>query len=218
MLAGPVKGANTAKGMNLMATILQAGFTKGANANMAYAISMAESSGNPGETHVNSDKHRSVDEGLFQLNNYWHPEVDQKRVFDPLYNAQQAFRISHGGTNWKGWSTFTGNMYEQFLNGGGKGYKVGAWEIPKDQNTVVHRGEMILDQRSADTVRAALLKANVAGGGGSGGGSGHIIFSEGSIKLNYSGPATPDAAQAFGKQVATAISDDARIKKIMAGV
>jgi hypothetical protein len=157
MLAGAPKGSNTAKGMNLMATILQAGFTKGANANMAYAISMAESSGNAGETHVNSDKHKSVDEGLFQLNNYWHPEVDQSR------------------------------------------------------------GEMVLDQRSADTVRQALLKANVAGGG-KGTGGGNVVFAEGAIKLSYSGPASPTAAKEFGKQVVTAMSDDARMKKIMAGV
>lgn len=82
-----------------------AGFT-GAGLADAIAVALAESGGNPKAVHVNADKYRSRDRGLWQINDHWHPEVSDAAAFDPARCAAAAFRISGGGRSWSAWSTW----------------------------------------------------------------------------------------------------------------
>ena len=80
---------------------------------MAVSICLAESGGNNHAKNVNSDSHRSVDRGLWQINNYWHREVTDSCAYDASCNAKAARKISSGGTNWSPWSTFHNGAYRQ---------------------------------------------------------------------------------------------------------
>jgi hypothetical protein len=77
---------------------------------------MAESGGNPSARNVNSDSHHSVDRGLWQVNNYWHPEVSDSCAFSSGCNAKAALKISSGGSNWSPWATYNGGAYKSHLS------------------------------------------------------------------------------------------------------
>lgn len=84
---------------------------------MAYAIAMAESGGNP------TARNPSGATGLFQImpataRGYG---FDPSRLTDPTYNAQAAYRISNGGTDWSQWETYSNGRYRQFLTGATSG-------------------------------------------------------------------------------------------------
>lgn len=81
-----------------------AGFT-GDGLVRAVAVALAESGGNPQAVNQNTDRQRSIDRGLWQINSYWHPEVSVAEAFNPAANAKHAYRISSGGTNWSQWAT-----------------------------------------------------------------------------------------------------------------
>jgi cell wall-associated NlpC family hydrolase len=57
----------------------------------------------------------SRDRGLWQINDRAHPDVTDAMAFDPLKNAQAAYRISGGGTNFKPWVTYNSGAYKKFL-------------------------------------------------------------------------------------------------------
>lgn len=82
----------------------------------AVAVGMAESKGDPKARGVNKDKHKSVDRGLWQINDYWHKEVSDEEAYNPATNAQHAFRISGGGKNWTPWTTFKTGAYKQYID------------------------------------------------------------------------------------------------------
>lgn len=82
-----------------------AGF-KGDALRNAVAVALAESGGETTAVGVNSDKWRSRDRGLWQINSHWHPEVTDALAFNPATCARAAYRISSGGTNWSPWSTW----------------------------------------------------------------------------------------------------------------
>ena len=47
---------------------------------------------------------RAGERGLFQIHPihfYW---MDERRLFDPVYNARIAYRLSRGGTSWRHWA------------------------------------------------------------------------------------------------------------------
>jgi hypothetical protein len=80
---------------------------------LAAAIALAESGGVPG-AFVKSSREYSV--GLWQINTKVHPySVDDMK--DPIKNAEAAFKISKGGTDWRPWSAFTNGRYLQFKTG-----------------------------------------------------------------------------------------------------
>jgi len=81
-----------------------AGFS-GTGLQWAVAVALAESGGRTDAVGQNTDKHKSVDRGLWQINSYWHPEVTAAATFDPRQAAAAAFRISKGGTDWSPWVT-----------------------------------------------------------------------------------------------------------------
>jgi hypothetical protein len=80
---------------------------------LAAAVAMAESGGNP---NAFGDAQFGGSEGLWQINLPSHPNYDPTLLFDPTYNAQAAFQISSGGTNWQPWTTFRTGAYLQFYS------------------------------------------------------------------------------------------------------
>lgn len=116
--------------MDLMSVLKQAGF-KGEGLKMAYAIAMAESSGNA-KAHNPNASTGDNSYGLFQINmlGAMGPErmkqyglSSYEDLFDPLTNAKVAFKMSNGGKNWGPWSTYNNGMYQSFY--GQSGAKVG---------------------------------------------------------------------------------------------
>ena len=93
-----------------------AGFT-GEDLTLAVAIASAESSHRPHLTNQNSDSHRSVDYGLWQINGYYHP--DKMAMGDwgnPWDNAKMAYAVwSESGGSWKPWVTFNKGRHQQFM-------------------------------------------------------------------------------------------------------
>ncbi|GAA2888431.1 peptidoglycan-binding protein [Streptomyces mexicanus] len=113
----------------LRALATQAGFT-GKDINIAAAVAMAESKGDPG---IIGDQ-RLVDHkwgpsiGLFQIRSLKHPAQSsppdtlrvEGKLKDPLYNAKTAKAIKDAH-NWKQWSTFVNGAYKQYMAGGPAG-------------------------------------------------------------------------------------------------
>lgn len=109
----------------LVGILTQAGFT-GKHLAEAYGIAKAESGGRP--TAYNP-RGKDNSYGLFQINLYgglrqerlnktWHTSTGDKfklgsdqDLYDPLKNAQVAYHMSNGGTNWSAWTTYTSGKY-----------------------------------------------------------------------------------------------------------
>merc|ERR1711976_466591 len=85
---------------------------------IAVAIALAESSGNCGATHHNSDTHSTTDRGLWQINDYWHPECSDSCAYDCNCNAGCAASVSSGGSNWSPWSTYKTGAYQSYMSRG----------------------------------------------------------------------------------------------------
>lgn len=139
--AGNISGASTTGGSlpanadsNLVSILTQAGFS-GSGLATAYAVAKAESGGRA--TAYNGDtKTGDQSYGLFQINMLGALGPDRRKRFglssnqdllDPATNAKVAYTMSHGGTNWGPWSTYTNGSYKQFLDkpstgGGTSGY------------------------------------------------------------------------------------------------
>lgn len=89
---------------------------------LAAAVAMAESEGNPG---ARGDLTVGISLGLWQVNLRWHPEWRDEtdldgskgthKLYDPDTNAAAALAISHGGTYWKPWSTYNSGAYKRFM-------------------------------------------------------------------------------------------------------
>lgn len=91
-----------------------AGF-RGTALRNAVAVALAESGGDSAALNVNTDRYRSRDRGLWQINDHWHPEVSDAMAFSPASAAAAAYRISAKGTNWDQWSTWkNGTAATQF--------------------------------------------------------------------------------------------------------
>lgn len=96
----------------------QAGFS-GNGLLTIVAIAQAESSLNTQANHTNGDG--SVDRGILQINNRWHPEVSNTCAYDPVCAFKAGYKISNGGTNFKPWSTYASGAYLRYMstNSGG---------------------------------------------------------------------------------------------------
>jgi hypothetical protein len=109
-----------------MDILRQAGFS-GQGLKMAYAIAMAESSGNARAHNPNAGTGDNS-YGLFQINMLGGMGPERRRryglksneaLFDPLTNARVAFKMSNGGRNWGPWSTYGSGAYKKFYGGSG---------------------------------------------------------------------------------------------------
>lgn len=94
----------------LRALAVLAGFS---DPDVAAAVAMAESRGNPAAQNVTS---REASYGLWQINVRAHPQYDAARLLDPTYNAQAAFAIRQA-SGWAPWSTYTHGDYLQYMGG-----------------------------------------------------------------------------------------------------
>ena len=72
----------------------------GQNAGAALAVAWCETGGTLDPNCVGAAGER----GLFQIHPVHWFWLDEDRLFEPLYNAQMAFELSRGGTNWSSWS------------------------------------------------------------------------------------------------------------------
>ncbi len=82
-------------------------------ANLAAAVALAESGGNPAASNKNSNG--TIDRGLWQINSV-HGKLS---TFDKQANARAAVKISSGGKNWRPWVAYTTGAYKKFLGGSG---------------------------------------------------------------------------------------------------
>jgi len=80
-----------------------------AYAHIASAIAMAESSGR--QYAADYDSNGSVDRGYWQINSCW----GYLSTFDALGNAKAAIYISHDGTDWYPWVTYTSGAYLRYM-------------------------------------------------------------------------------------------------------
>ena len=96
----------------LRALAASVGFPAGA-LDMAAAIAMAESGGDPGAV---GDGGTSF--GLWQVHVPAHPEYTAQELLDPTENARAALAISRGGSDWTPWSTFNNGAYRRYLRAG----------------------------------------------------------------------------------------------------
>jgi murein DD-endopeptidase MepM/ murein hydrolase activator NlpD len=115
---GPV----TKNKKDLIRTISNQGFT-GKALKTAYAVSIAESGGRSnamGDIKLQDEKW-GPSVGLFQIRSlkdwkkYNDPYRDVKRLPNPSYNAQAAFKKSKGGNNWNPWTTYTHGTFLKHL-------------------------------------------------------------------------------------------------------
>lgn len=75
-----------------------------AQPDVAVAICMAESGGVPNAlTH---EPNGALSVGLWQINTRAWPQWTREELADPKRNAEAAFAISKGGTDWRAWSTW----------------------------------------------------------------------------------------------------------------
>jgi hypothetical protein len=93
--------------------------------NLAAAVAMAESGGNP---NAYGDAEYGGSVGLWQINLPSSPQYNAEKLKDPTYNAQAALAISKKGTNWNPWTTFRTGAYKQFYSGpGGPAASAAGW-------------------------------------------------------------------------------------------
>ncbi|MCW7991202.1 hypothetical protein XF35_39850, partial [Streptomyces platensis subsp. clarensis] len=118
MAAGVLGGASPAQAAtsDLCAQVgYNAGF-RGDDLVTAVAVALAESSCDPSATNTTNNTPPSRDRGLWQINDYWHPEVADACAYDAQCNANAAYTISNGGTNWQPWSTYNAGVHRRHLD------------------------------------------------------------------------------------------------------
>lgn len=95
---------------------------KGQNLKKAWAIAKAESNGRP-LAHSVSRKTGDNSYGIFQINMLGNLgeirrdkySIQNADLFNPLKNAEIAFKMTKGGTDWSSWSTYKSTRYTKFL-------------------------------------------------------------------------------------------------------
>jgi hypothetical protein len=89
------------------------------NAAIATAIAWAESGFRDDAVGFNGPTYGcpngSRDRGLWQINDCYHGNIDDKCAFSPNCNAVAMYGISNFGTNWNPWSTYKNGAYTRYL-------------------------------------------------------------------------------------------------------
>ena len=110
-------GAAGIQNSDLCARVGHAAGWRGQTLRTAIAIGLAESRCDPGATYTNPGGSR--DRGLWQINSRWHPDVNDQCAYDAQCNANNAHRISRGGSNWRPWATYNSGRYRGHLGEAG---------------------------------------------------------------------------------------------------
>jgi len=98
-----------------LVTLATANGFVGGSAYLVAAIAMAESGGNTNAQNRNTDG--SLDRGVLQINDVYHPEVNDACAYDAACSMRQAFRISSNGSNFTQWAAFNNKSYLQYIGG-----------------------------------------------------------------------------------------------------
>ncbi|MEU7955963.1 transglycosylase SLT domain-containing protein [Micromonospora humida] len=125
-VGGPAIGAKAnrvgvnAVGIDLCAQVAYAAGFRNNPLVTAVAVAMAESSCNPSAVGSNGPTagcpNGSLDRGLWQINNCYHPTVNDSCAYNSQCNANAAYSISSGGSNWQPWSTYNNGAYTAYLS------------------------------------------------------------------------------------------------------
>ncbi|MFJ8686070.1 hypothetical protein [Micromonospora wenchangensis] len=125
-VGGPATGAKAnrvgvnAVGIDLCAQVAYAAGFRNNPLVTAVAVAMAESSCNPSAVGSNGPtagcSNGSLDRGLWQINNCYHPTVTDSCAYNAQCNANAAYSISSGGSNWQPWSTYNNGAYAGYLS------------------------------------------------------------------------------------------------------
>ncbi len=94
-------------------------------------------------------------------------------------------------------------------------YDAGAWNLEQDTTARVHKGEMILPAKQAESVRNAIVNTMTTGTNSSGGKG--VTFEAGSIVVNPAPGMTQQEARMTAKQIVDAVMEDNRIKAMQIG-
>jgi hypothetical protein len=81
-----------------------------AAADVAAAVALAESGGNPDASNTNTNG--SIDRGLWQINSVH----GAQSTFDVTGNVKSAISISGNGANWSPWVTYQTGAYKKFMS------------------------------------------------------------------------------------------------------
>lgn len=81
-----------------------------AAADIAAAVALAESGGNPNASNTNTNG--SIDRGLWQINSVH----GSQSTFDITGNVKSAIAISGNGSNWSPWVTYNTGAYKKFMS------------------------------------------------------------------------------------------------------
>jgi hypothetical protein len=107
---GPGRGLRTSLTKpELVALAKSEGFP---DPNLAAAVALAESGGNPEAVNATS---REYSVGLWQINRKAHPQYSEETLRNPTENARAAYAISNGGMSWKPWGAYTDGSYKKYL-------------------------------------------------------------------------------------------------------
>lgn len=95
-----------------LARCYEAGFRK-KRLVLAVAVMSAESGRRPRARNVNVNG--TIDRGLFQINDYWHPKLTDKQAYRVRPNIEYAFTLSKRGTDWTPWTTYRNGVHKKFV-------------------------------------------------------------------------------------------------------
>lgn len=106
---------------------------------------------------------------------------------------------------------------------GHNSYGQGGWEVQQDERAQIHKGEMVIPARQAETIRSALLKDALIpksgqGGAGSSGGGTHLQFGAGAVVIQVQGALNDASARQAAQAFADELSKQSLYAKIAAGV
>lgn len=111
------------KKQQILEVLTRAGF-KGTGLRRAFAVVMAESSGNP-NAHNPDASTGDNSYGLFQINMLGDMGPERRArfnlksnedLFDPDVNARVAYEMSNGGRSWSAWTTYGKDTYKKFYD------------------------------------------------------------------------------------------------------
>ncbi|AQZ62451.1 hypothetical protein BKM31_14160 [[Actinomadura] parvosata subsp. kistnae] len=123
----------------------------------AVAVALAESGCNPGASHTNTNG--TVDRGLWQINSI-HP-YSSECLFDAQCNANAAYAISGGGSNWKPWVTYNTGAYQKYLDRARAAVeRLAVGERPVDRSEGDVTGDAFGDLTAVDAEGRLVVYAN----------------------------------------------------------
>jgi len=102
------------------------------NCQTATAVAMAESGGSCSARNVNSDSHSSVDRGLWQINDYWHPECSDSCAYDCSCNAGCAVSVWQS-SGWTAWATYKNGLHTKYMNDAAVACGYSSSEVAQEQ-------------------------------------------------------------------------------------